>query len=66
VNILNSFFREGGRIIPQMLIITHHREIEEVADVVYTVSKKEGYSTAESEKYSGEVSQASNMRVPAS
>jgi exonuclease SbcC len=52
VNILNSFFREGGRIIPQMLIITHHREIEEVADVVYSVSKKEGYSTAESEKYS--------------
>jgi exonuclease SbcC len=51
VNILNSFFREGGRIIPQMLIITHHREIEEVADVVYSVSKKEGYSTAESEKY---------------
>ncbi|MGD0028794.1 MAG: AAA family ATPase [Candidatus Bathyarchaeia archaeon] len=66
VNILNSFFREGGRIIPQMLIITHHREIEEVADVVYTVSKKEGYSTAESEKYSGEVPQASSMRIPAS
>jgi exonuclease SbcC len=40
VNILNSFFREGGRIIPQMLIITHHSEIEEVADVVYSVRKK--------------------------
>ena len=48
VNILNSFFREGGRIIPQMLIITHHNEIEEVADVVYSVRKKEGYSTIES------------------
>jgi exonuclease SbcC len=48
VNILNTFFREGGRIIPQMLIITHHPEIEDVADVVYSVSKKEGYSTAES------------------
>ena len=48
VNILNSFFREGGRIIPQMLIITHHSEIEEVADVVYSVKKKEGYSTIES------------------
>jgi len=58
VNILNSFFREGGRIIPQMLIITHHREIEEVADVVYAVSKKEGYSIAESEKYSSEAAQA--------
>lgn len=50
VNILNSFFREGGRIIPQMLIITHHNEIEEVADVVYSVKKKDGYSTIESEK----------------
>jgi exonuclease SbcC len=44
VNILSSFFREGGRIIPQMLIITHHREIEEVADIIYTVRKEEGYS----------------------
>jgi exonuclease SbcC len=47
VNILNSFFREGGRIIPQMLIITHHSEIEEAADIVYSVKKKEGYSTVE-------------------
>jgi DNA repair exonuclease SbcCD ATPase subunit len=36
VNILSSFFRESSRIIPQMLIITHHPEIEDVADVVYT------------------------------
>jgi len=50
VNILNTFFREGGRIIPQMLIITHHPEIEDVADIVYTVSKKEGYSIAETRK----------------
>jgi len=47
VNILNSFFREGGRIIPQMLIITHHNEIQEVADVVYMVKKTEGYSFIE-------------------
>jgi exonuclease SbcC len=46
VNILSSFFREGGRIIPQMLIITHHREIEDVADIIYTVKKEEGYSIA--------------------
>jgi exonuclease SbcC len=49
VNILSSFFREGGRIIPQMLIITHHRELEDVADTVYTVKKEEGYSIAELE-----------------
>ncbi|MEM3733901.1 MAG: AAA family ATPase [Nitrososphaerales archaeon] len=47
VNILNSFFREGGRIIPQMIVITHHHEIEDVADVVYNVSKKEGVSLVE-------------------
>ncbi len=47
VNILNSFFREGGRIIPQMLIITHHNEIQEVADIVYTVKKNDGYSCIE-------------------
>jgi exonuclease SbcC len=50
VNILNSFFREGGRIIPQMLVITHHPEVEEVADVVYMIDKKEGYSIVEIEK----------------
>ncbi len=49
VNILNSFFREGGRIIPQMIVITHHHEIEDVADVVYNVSKKEGCSVVEAE-----------------
>ena len=47
VNILSSFFREGGRIIPQMLIITHHPEIVDVADVIYTVRKDGGYSIAE-------------------
>ncbi len=50
VNILNSFFREGGRIIPQMLIITHHSEIEEVADTIYSVKKIDGYSTVEQVK----------------
>lgn len=48
VNILNSFFREGGRIIPQMLIITHHSEIQEVADIIYTVKKEGGQSTVSS------------------
>ena len=47
VKILSSFFREGGRIIPQMLIITHHTEIEDVADTIYTIRKEEDYSIAE-------------------
>ena len=46
VNILSSFFR-GGRIIPQMLIITHHPEIEDVADTVYAVRKEGGFSVVE-------------------
>jgi len=51
VNILHSFFREGNRIIPQMLIITHHHEIENVADVIYNISKKEGFSTIATTDY---------------
>jgi exonuclease SbcC len=47
VNILSSFFREGGRIIPQMLIVTHHPEIVDVADVIYTIKKEDGYSVSE-------------------
>lgn len=49
VNILSSFFREGGKIIPQMLIITHHPEILDVADVIYTIKKQDDYSIAEAE-----------------
>ncbi len=47
VSILSSFFREGGRVIPQMLIITHHPEIEDVADIIYTIRKEDNYSIAE-------------------
>ncbi|MBS7648577.1 MAG: AAA family ATPase [Candidatus Bathyarchaeia archaeon] len=48
VSILNSFFREGGRIIPQIIVITHHHEVEDAADIIYNVSKKEGFSIVES------------------
>lgn len=47
VNVLNSFFREGGRIIPQIIVITHHPEIEDVADMLYHVSKKGDFSVVE-------------------
>jgi DNA repair exonuclease SbcCD ATPase subunit len=30
-----------------MIVITHHHEIEDVADVIYNVNKREGYSTVE-------------------
>jgi len=38
VEIMKGFFREGASI-PQMIIITHHRELEEVADTVYRLEK---------------------------
>ncbi|WP_290597194.1 MULTISPECIES: AAA family ATPase [unclassified Archaeoglobus] len=38
VEIMKSFFREGATI-PQMIVITHHRELEDVADTVYRVEK---------------------------
>ena len=43
VEIMKSFFREGAKI-PQMIIVTHHRELEDVADTVYRVEKVDGVS----------------------
>ncbi len=43
VEIMKSFFREGATI-PQMIIVTHHRELEDVTDTVYRVEKVSGVS----------------------
>jgi len=43
VEIMKSFFGEGAAI-PQMIIVTHHRELEEVAQTVYEVEKADGVS----------------------
>ena len=43
VEIMKSFFREGATI-PQMIIVTHHRELEDVADTVYRIEKVSGVS----------------------
>lgn len=43
VEIMKGFFR-GGSTIPQMIIVTHHRELEDVADTVYLVEKVDGIS----------------------
>jgi len=43
VEIMKGFFREEASI-PQMIIITHHRELEDVADTVYRFEKVEGIS----------------------
>ncbi len=43
VEIMKNFFRESAAV-PQMVIVTHHRELEEVADTVYRVEKVDGVS----------------------
>ncbi|AIG97418.1 ATPase involved in DNA repair [Archaeoglobus fulgidus DSM 8774] len=43
VEIMKNFFREGSTV-PQMIIITHHRELEDIADTVYRVEKVDGVS----------------------
>jgi len=44
VEVLKKFFREGPRVLPQLILVTHDREVEEAADVVYVVSREAGYS----------------------
>jgi exonuclease SbcC len=43
VEIMKGFFREEASI-PQMILITHHSELEDVADTVYKVEKIGGVS----------------------
>ncbi|MCD6368909.1 MAG: AAA family ATPase [Thermoproteales archaeon] len=44
VGLLKKFFKEKGGIIPQLIIVTHERELEDAADLVYKVEKKGGTS----------------------
>ena len=37
----------GGATIPQLIVVTHDREVEEAADAVYLVSKESGVSRVE-------------------
>ena len=43
VNLLKNF-RGGSRMISQLIVVSHDRELEEAADVVYEVSRKGGVS----------------------
>ena len=40
VEIIKKF--RGGTLIPQLIVVTHHREVEDAADYVYEVSKSIG------------------------
>ncbi|RLF11513.1 MAG: hypothetical protein DRJ98_03190, partial [Thermoprotei archaeon] len=50
VEVLKKFFREGPRILPQLILVTHDREVEEAADTVYLVTRERGYSRVKSEE----------------
>jgi len=50
VEVLKKFFREGPRILPQLILVTHDREVEEAADTVYLVARERGYSRVRSEE----------------
>jgi exonuclease SbcC len=43
VNLLKNF-KGGGRLIRQVIIVSHDRELEEAADVIYEVVRSEGTS----------------------
>lgn len=44
VGAMRSFLMGGGASIPQMILVSHHRELEDVADEVYIVENAGGIS----------------------
>lgn len=44
VTIIKRLFKERDRIVPQLIIVTHERELEDAADVVYRVEREGGVS----------------------
>lgn len=47
IEILKKAFREEAKVIPQLIIVSHDRELEDAADVVYMVTKEGGWSKVE-------------------
>lgn len=48
VEVLRRFFREEPRVLPQLVLVTHEREVEEAADLVYYVTREAGFSKVSS------------------
>ncbi len=44
IEILKKAFREEARVVPQLIIVSHDRELEDAADTVYVVTKEGGWS----------------------
>ncbi|MCX8205095.1 MAG: AAA family ATPase [Candidatus Nezhaarchaeota archaeon] len=49
VEILKKIFKEGPRALPQLIVVTHEREVEEAADLVYYVTREAGFSKVSTE-----------------
>ncbi|MEM3511742.1 MAG: AAA family ATPase [Candidatus Jordarchaeales archaeon] len=47
IEILKKGFREEARVIPQLIVVSHDRELEDAADTVYMVTKEGGWSKVE-------------------
>lgn len=50
VKIMKNFLKEKSSL-PQMIIVTHHRELEDLADTVYRVKKVENVSEIKPIRY---------------
>ncbi len=44
VRILKTSFKGAREVVPQLIIVTHDRELEDAADTVYQVTRIDGYS----------------------
>ena len=44
VEILKNFFKGSSSILPQMIVVTHHREIEDAADNLILIENVGGVS----------------------
>ena len=50
VKIMNNFLREKSSV-PQIIIVTHHHELEDLADTIYRVKKVDNISTIKELSY---------------
>jgi exonuclease SbcC len=44
VEVLRRTFKEEPRVLPQLIVVTHEREVEDAADAVYYVTREAGFS----------------------
>ncbi len=51
VNVLKEF--QGGKIIPQLLVVTHDESVREAGDIIFRVYKENGYSRVKPVETSG-------------